>query len=115
MSRRTLRLNRAIQQEISRLLEKDLNDPRLTSLISITEVSITEDLRHVRVYVSVMGDSATQTETLEGFRAASGFIRKEVSSNLKMKHAPEFDFEYDDSIERGAAMLKLIDQVTGRD
>ncbi len=115
MSRRTLRLNRAIQQEISRLLEKDLNDPRLSNLISITEVSITEDLRHVRVYVSVMGDTETQAQTIEGFRAATGFIRKEVSTNLRMKHAPEFAFEYDDSIERGAALLHLIDQVTGTD
>ncbi len=112
MSRRTLRLNRAIQQEISRLLEKDVNDPRLANLISITEVSITEDLRHVRVYVSVMGDAETQSQTIEGFKAASGFIRKEVSSNLRMKHAPEFDFEYDNSIERGAAMLQLIEKVT---
>lgn len=115
MSRRTLRLNRAIQQEISRLLEKDLNDPRLSSLISITEVSITEDLRHVRVYVSVMGDAEVQTQAIEGFKAATGFIRKEVSTNLRMKHAPEFAFEYDDSIERGAAVLELIDRVTGAD
>ncbi len=112
MSRRTLRLNRAIQQEISRLLEKEVKDPRLATLISITEVSITEDLRHVRVYVSVMGDAETQSQTIEGFKAASGFIRKEVSSNLRMKHAPEFDFEYDNSIERGAAMLQLIEKVT---
>jgi ribosome-binding factor A len=115
VSRRTLRLNRAIQQEISRLLEKDLNDPRLSSLISITDVSITEDLRHVRVYVSVMGDAEAQSQTIEGFKAATGFIRKEVSSNLRMKHAPEFAFEYDDSIERGAAVLELIDRVTGAD
>ncbi len=112
MSRRTLRLNRAIQQEISQLLERDLKDPRLSGLISVTEVSMTEDMRHVRVYVSVIGDAALQAEALQGFKAASGFIRKEVSTNLRMKHAPEFDFEYDHSIERGAAMLQLIEQVT---
>jgi len=115
VSRRTLRLNRAIQQEISRLVEKDLNDPRLTGVVSITEVDISEDMRHVRVYVSVMGDAAAQAQTLEGFKAASGFIRKEVSTNLRMRHAPEFTFEYDNSIERGAAVLQLIDRVTGGD
>ena len=112
MSRRTLRLNRAIQQEISRLIEKELNDPRLVGVVSITEVSISEDMRHVRVYVSVIGDTEVQAQTMEGFRAATGFIRREVSTNLRMRHAPEFAFEYDNSIERGAAMLELIDQVT---
>ncbi len=112
MSRRTLRLNRAIQQEISRLIEKELNDPRLVGVVSITEVSISEDMRHVRVYVSVIGDAEAQAQTMEGFRAATGFIRREVSTNLRMRHAPEFAFEYDNSIERGAAMLELIDQVT---
>ncbi len=115
MSRRTLRLNRAIQLEISRLIEKELNDPRLTGVVSITEVSISEDMRNVRVYVSVMGDEATQAQTLQGFRAASGYIRREVSTNLRMRHAPEFTFQYDNSIERGAAMLQIIDQVTKGD
>ncbi len=112
MSRRTLRLNRAIQQEISRLIEKELNDPRLAGVVSITEVTISEDMRHVRVYVSTIGDAATQAQTMEGFKAASGFIRKEVSTNLRMRHAPEFSFEYDNSIERGAELLQLIDQVS---
>jgi ribosome-binding factor A len=115
VSRRTLRLNRAIQQEISRLVEKELNDPRLTGVVSITEVDVSEDMRHVRVFVSVMGDATAQTQTLEGFKAASGFIRKEVSTNLRMRHAPEFSFEYDNSIERGAAVLQLIEQVTSDD
>ena len=115
MSRRTLRLNRAIQQEISRLIEKDMKDPRLAGVVSITEVSISEDMRHVRVYVSVMGDADAQTQTMEGFKAASGFIRKEVSTNLRMRHAPEFSFEYDNSIERGAAVLQIIDQVAKSD
>ena len=52
-------------------------------------------------------------QALAGFRAASGFIRKTVSTNLRMRHAPEFDFAYDSSIEQGAAVLKLIEQVTG--
>jgi ribosome-binding factor A len=115
VSRRTLRLNRAIQQEISRLVEKELNDPRLVGVVSITEVSMSEDMRHVRVYVSAIGDAATQAQTLEGFKAASGFIRREVSTNLRMRHAPEFSFEYDNSIERGAEVLQLIERVTKDD
>jgi ribosome-binding factor A len=115
VSRRTLRLNRAIQQEISRLVEKELNDPRLVGVVSITEVSISDDMRHVRVYVSAIGDATTQAQTLEGFKAASGFIRREVSTNLRMRHAPEFSFEYDNSIERGAEVLQLIERATKGD
>jgi len=112
VSRRTQRLNRAIQQEISHLLEKDINDPRLSSLISVTGVSTSEDLRHVRVYVSVLGDEETRTQALKGFAAASGFIKKEVATNLRMRRAPDFTFEYDDSIERGAAVLQILEDVT---
>ncbi len=111
VSRRTERLNRAIQEEISRLLEKQVQDPRLSSLISITGVSITEDLRHVRVFVSVMGDEETRAQALQGFRAASGYIRREVSTNLRMRHAPEFAFVYDDSIERGSKILQMLDRL----
>jgi len=111
VSRRTERLNRAIQEEVSRLLEKDVQDPRLSSLISVTSVSITEDLRHVRVFVSVMGDEETRRQALAGFRAASGYLRREVSTHLRMRHAPEFVFIYDDSIERGSAVLEMIEKL----
>jgi len=111
MTRRTERLSKAIQTEVSRLLEKEVNDPRLANFISITHVSVTEDLRHVRVYVSVMGDEEARAQSLEGFKSATGYIRREVSTNLRMRHAPEFTFEYDDSIERGSAVLELIEQV----
>jgi len=113
VSRRTDRLNRAIQQEISSLLEKEINDPRLATLISVTAVETSEDLRHVRVSVSVMGDETSRAQALAGFRAASGFIRRTVSSNLRMRRAPEFEFAYDSSIEQGTAVLKLIDEVAG--
>ncbi len=111
MSRRTQRLNRAIQQEISRILEKDINDPRLSGLISITGVLISEDLRHVRVYVSILGDEEARTQALKGFAAASGFIKKEVATNLRMRHAPDFAFEYDDSIERGTEVLQIMEDL----
>ena len=77
----------------------------------MTSVSITEDLRHVRVFVSVMGDEETRRQALAGFRAASGYLRREVSTHLRMRHAPEFVFIYDDSIERGSAVLEMIEKL----
>ncbi len=111
MSRRTERLNKAIQQEISRLLGREVNDPRLNSLISVTRVSVSPDLKHAKVFISTMGDETAKEEVLAGFNAASGFLRREIASHLQLRYALQLSFHYDDSIERGAKVLELIRQV----
>lgn len=115
MRRRTERINSIIQQEISELLREQINDPRLTALISITKVSTSPDLRHAKVFVSALGDKVNKDEILQGFTAASGFLRRQLANSLELKHMPELSFHLDDSIERGAEVLKLIDQVTSED
>ena len=112
MSRRTERLNKVIKQEISKLLEREVNDPRLSSLISVTQVSLSTDLRYAKIFVSLLGDENSKAEMLAGFNAASGFLRKELASQLRLRYAPQLSFCYDDSIERGARLLKLIRQVS---
>ncbi len=111
MSRRTERLNKVIKQEISSLLEREVNDPRLSNLISVTQVSLSPDLKYAKIFVSILGNETNKTETLAGFNAASGFLRKELASHLRLRYAPQLSFYYDDSIERGARLLKLIAQV----
>ena len=115
MRRRTERINSIIQQEISELLREQINDPRLTALISITKVSTSPDLRHAKVFVSALGDKVNKDEILQGFTAASGFLRRQLANSLELKHTPELSFHLDDSIERGAEVLKLIDQVASED
>ena len=112
MTRRTERISSLIQQEISDLLREQVNDPRLASLISVTRVSTSPDLRHAKVFVSTLGDEANKSETLQGFAAASGFIRRQLANRLRIKHMPELSFHLDDSIERGAEVLRLIERVT---
>lgn len=112
MSRRTERLSKTIKQEISRLLEREVNDPRLSTLISVTQVSVSPDLKHAKIFVSILGNETKKTEALAGFSAASGFLRKELASHLRLRYAPQLSFHYDDSIERGARLLKLIGQVS---
>jgi ribosome-binding factor A len=112
MSRRTERLNKVIKQEISSLLEREVNDPRLSNLISVTQVSLSPDLKYAKIFVSILGNETNKTETLAGFNAASGFLRKELASHLRLRYAPQLSFYYDDSIERGARLLKLIAQVS---
>jgi len=115
MTRRTERINSVIQQEISDLLREQVNDPRLTSLISITRVSTSPDLKHAKVFISALGDKVNKNEILHGFTAASGFLRRQLANRLRLKHMPELSFHFDDSIERGAEVLRLIKQVTSED
>jgi len=111
MSRRGERTSKLIRREISGLLEREVNDPRLSMLISVTEVSLSPDLRHAKVFVSTLGNEINKEDMLAGFNNASGFLRRELASHLKLKYTPQLSFHYDDSIERGARLLKLIGQV----
>lgn len=115
MTRRTERLNSVIQQEISQLLLEQVNDPRLTGLISITRVLTSPDLRHTNVFVSTIGDNVDKEEILKGFTAASGFLRRQLATRLQLKYMPELSFHFDDSIERAAKVLKLINEVASED
>ncbi len=116
MTRRMERVNSLIREEISGLLRRDIKDPRLSSFIAITEVVTSPDLRHATVYVSYFGDSEEKDNTISTLTAASGFLHHELSKRLQMRHVPELNFKWDDSIERGDRILRLIDQVsTGKE
>jgi ribosome-binding factor A len=112
MTRRTERVSSLIRQEISDLLRQQVNDPRLMSFISVTKVSTSRDLSHAKVFISTLGDEINKGEILKGFTAASGFLRRQLAGRLRLKHIPELSFHLDDSIERGAKVLRLIEQVT---
>ncbi len=112
MTRRAERVSNLIRQEISELLQEQVNDPRLSSLISITQVATSPDLKQAKIYVSILGDTADKNEMLRGFKAASGFFRRELSRRLTLRHVPELSFHFDDSIERGSNILQLIEQIS---
>jgi ribosome-binding factor A len=115
MTRRVQRLNNLIRHEISELLQRQVKDPRLGSFIAITEVSISPDLRHARILVSHIGSEEEKQETMNALASASGFFRRELAKRLRLRHIPELSFQWDDSIERGAHLLQLIDQITVED
>jgi ribosome-binding factor A len=112
MKRRAERVSNLIRQEISELLQEQVNDPRLSSLISITQVTTTDDLKQTKVFVSILGNKADKNEMLQGFKSASRFFRRELSRRLLLRQVPELSFHFDDSIERGSNILKLIEQVS---
>jgi ribosome-binding factor A len=115
MTRRTERLNQVIQIEISDLLRKHINDPRLNGLISVTGVSISKDLKNAKVLISALCDNADKKEILKGFTSAAGFLRRELAHRLNIRVTPELSFEFDDSIERGVSLVTLIEKLATED
>jgi ribosome-binding factor A len=111
VSRRSERTGKLIQREISGLLERQVNDPRLSKFVSVTEVVLSPDLQYAKVYVSTLETEMNKEDLLAGFNKASGFLRKELAAHLGLKQMPQLSFHYDDSIERGARLLKLISEL----
>jgi len=115
MTRRAERVSNLIRQEICQLLQENVNDPRLKSLISVTQISTSPDLKNAKVLISVLGDKNESKEVLTGFKSAAGYFRHELSKRIKIRSIPELTFQLDDSIERGSRVLNLIDKVVAED
>ncbi len=109
-SNRINRINEEIQKELSSLL-RTVKDPRVQdTMISITRVETTPDLRYTKVYVSFLQEEKSK-EAMAGLKSAAGWIRRQLGSNLKLRYAPEIVWELDDSITYGAHMLNLINSL----
>ena len=109
-SNRINRINEEIQKELSSLL-RSVKDPRVQdTMISITRVETTPDLRYTKVYVSFLQEEKAK-EAMKGLQSAAGWIRRQLGSNLKLRYAPEIVWALDDSITYGAHMLNLINSL----
>ena len=115
MSHRIERVNQLIRQEISQLLQREVKDPRLGGLISITEVDTAADLKHAKVYVSCLCSEDEKKELLATLSSASGFFHNELMKRLTLRHVPILEFRWDYSLEKGAHLQELIDRVSRQD
>lgn len=97
-------------EEISAMLRRDLKDPRL-GFITITGAEISRDLRHAKVYVSILGDETQKKGSLAALRSATGLIRGEFTRRAHLRVAPEIDFRYDEGIARGARIFELLHEI----
>ena len=112
-SNRINRINEEIQKELSSLL-RTVKDPRVqNTMISITRVETTPDLRYTKVYVSFLQEERVK-EAMAGLKSAGGYLRRQLGSNLQLRYAPEIVWALDDSITYGAKMLKLINSLEVR-
>jgi ribosome-binding factor A len=104
---RTRRVGEQIQRELASLLHEEIKDPRL-GMVSISGVTVSRDLAHARVYVSVLGDEAEVTASLRVLNNAAGFLRRRLGQQMRIRAVPRLRFHYDQSIEEGARMDALI-------
>jgi len=111
MTRRKLRINELLRREISQILSQQINDPRLSGLVSITQTDTSPDLKYAKVLVSVMGNREDKEAAIRGLTSASGFLRKELGLRLALRHVPQLTFVMDDNIEYAQNMLKLMDSL----
>jgi ribosome-binding factor A len=105
---RMRRVNEAVREVLSARLAEGLKDPRI-GFVTVTAVDTSPDLRHARVYVSVLGAEAEREATLEGLASSHGFLQAEIARELRLKRTPTLDFVYDESIERGMRITELLD------
>jgi ribosome-binding factor A len=105
---RMRRVDEAVRAVLSDAIASDLKDPRV-GFVTVTGVKTSPDLRHARVYVSVLGDEQVRAATLDGLRSAHGYLQRRVATELTLKHTPALTFEYDPSVERGMRISQLLD------
>jgi ribosome-binding factor A len=103
------RVNEAVREVVSEGVS-ELKDPRI-GFVTVTGVETSPDLRHARVFVSVLGSDAKRAKTLDGLAAAHGVLQARVAKELRMKRTPQLAFEYDPTVERGVRMTQLIDEL----
>ncbi len=111
MARRVDRINGVLRQEISQLLSRQIKDPRLNAVVTITQVETASDLRTARVFLSVLGDQETKQKALEGIQSAATFLRRELRGRLTLKYTPFLTYLLDDSLENADHLLDLMDRI----
>ncbi len=105
------RINGEVQKELSRIISREIKDPRIHPMTSVTDVFVTPDLKECKAYISVLGDEEAQADTLAGLKSAAGYIRRELARSINLRNTPEITFCMDQSIEYAINMSKKIDDV----
>lgn len=103
------RVNEQIRRELAELLRTEVKDPRV-GMVSLTDVEVTPDYAHAKVFFTTLADSSRLPEVAAGLAKASGFLRRELGRRVRIHTTPQLHFVYDASLERGASLSRLIDQ-----
>lgn len=109
-SNRMNRIDEELKKEISNIINYELNNPKVTGLISVTKVKVTPDLRFARVYISMINEK-NQKATLAALKQSAGYIRTLIAKKINLRMTPEIIFEFDESIEYGAKIDSIINEI----
>ena len=110
---RTRRIAEQIQRELADLIRLELKDPRVPQLLTVTDVEVSPDQSHARVFFTLLGGDQQIADATEGLTRAAGFLRTQLAQRMKLRTIPQLDFKYDASIERGIKLTRLIDEAVG--
>lgn len=105
---RTVRLNSLLREVISEVIKRDVHNPHVNQLMTVTQVEITKDLHHAKVYISVIGTAQQKQETIQALQSAAGFIAVQSSKKVVMRYFPELTFKLDNSVEKQAVVDDLL-------
>ncbi len=112
---RPARVAEAFRHELSAVLARGLKDPRVTGFVTITGAKMSPDLKEIAVYLSIHAPELERERTLEGLRAAATYLQREVARNLRLRHTPHLRFVYDESVERGDRIERLLKEARTKD
>lgn len=108
---RASRVGEQIKKEVSQIIQSEIKDPRFTGFLSVTDVEVTRDLGFARIYVSIYGSESEKQLTLKALESALGFIRSEIGKRIRLRHVPEISFHLDQSIEYGAHITEILNDL----
>ena len=110
--RRVSRVASLIKREISQMLLHDIKDDRVgAGMVSVTDVEVAGDLQHAKIFVSIYGTDEARSQTMEGLKSATGYVRRELGHRVRLRRTPEIVFIEDISIERGSRVLSLLNEL----
>ena len=105
------RINSEVLKELSRIISREIKDPRIAPMTSVVSVEVAPDLKTCKAYISVLGKNETQDAAVVGLRSAHGYIRRELARSINLRNTPDVRFILDQSIEYGVSMSKKIDEI----
>lgn len=114
MSHRPEKLAEAIKKEVSEMLRTEIKDPRI-GFATVTGVDVSGDLKYAKIYVSVLGSKEERQSSMTGLKKAQGFIRTELGRRIRLRQVPEITFKLDESLDHGARVVELLNEVKVRD
>ena len=111
--RRVSRVASQIQREVSQMLINGIKDDRVgAGMVSVTDVDVSGDLQHAKIYVSIYGTEEAKAETMEGLKSSEAYVRRELGQRMRLRRTPEVVFKEDPSLERGDRMINLLNQIS---